>query len=70
MELITLTDSNADSFLIKISGEERIRHILIDGGYKQDARRALALIERIIEEHGKIDLVVLTHVDTDHINGL
>ncbi|MEZ9048099.1 MBL fold metallo-hydrolase [Vibrio sp. 10N.247.311.64] len=70
MELITLTDSNADSFLIKISGEERTRHILIDGGYKQDARRALALIERIIEEHGKIDLVVLTHVDTDHINGL
>ncbi|EGU9030327.1 MBL fold metallo-hydrolase [Vibrio parahaemolyticus] len=70
MELITLTESNADSFLLKISGQDRDRHILIDGGYRQDARRALALIESIIEEHKKIDLVVLTHVDTDHINGL
>lgn len=70
MELITLTDSNSDSFLVKISGEERDRHILIDGGYRQDARRALALIESAIEKNKQIDLVVLTHVDTDHINGL
>lgn len=53
MELITLTESNADSFLLKISGQDRDRHILIDGGYRQDARRALALIESIIEEHKK-----------------
>ncbi|AIV04963.1 hypothetical protein LA59_05585 [Vibrio harveyi] len=70
MKLITLTESNSDSFLIKVEGKERQHHILIDGGYKQNAKKAIGLLENIIEEHQMIDLVILTHVDTDHINGL
>ncbi|HAS6548640.1 TPA: MBL fold metallo-hydrolase [Vibrio parahaemolyticus] len=70
IELTTLTDSNADSFLLKLLGTSGHKHILIDGGFKGDGRKALKLIEKILEEGGKIDLVILTHVDQDHVNGL
>lgn len=70
IELITLTDSNADSFLLKLLGKSGIKNILIDGGFKGDGRKALNLIKKIFEEGEKIDLVVLTHVDQDHVNGL
>ncbi len=70
IELTTLTDSNADSFLLKVLGTSGHRHILIDGGLKGDGRRALRLIEKIFKQGSKIDLIVLTHVDQDHVNGL
>ncbi|MFP9132765.1 MBL fold metallo-hydrolase, partial [Shewanella algae] len=70
IELTTLTDSNADSFLIKFNGEQRNKHILIDGGFKGDGKKALKLIEKIFEQGDTLDLVVLTHVDLDHVNGL
>jgi beta-lactamase superfamily II metal-dependent hydrolase len=70
IKLITLTESNADSFLLKFGYPTRNRHVLIDGGLKGDGRRAIKLIEEIIEQGDIIDLVILTHVDLDHINGL
>lgn len=70
IELTTLTDSNADSFLLKLFGTSGHKHILIDGGFKGDGRKALKQIEGILEEGSKIDVVILTHVDKDHVNGL
>jgi beta-lactamase superfamily II metal-dependent hydrolase len=70
VELITLTESNADSFLLKFKCNLKNRNILIDGGLKGDGKRAIELIKKIIEQGDIIDLVILTHVDLDHINGL
>ncbi|WP_225311745.1 ComEC/Rec2 family competence protein [Vibrio diabolicus] len=70
IELTTLTESNADSFLLTFRSPNRNKHILIDGGLKRDGRQALKLIEKIFEQGDVIDLVVLTHVDIDHVNGL
>jgi beta-lactamase superfamily II metal-dependent hydrolase len=43
--------------------------VVIDGGYQKDG---LALANAIVEHYGtnRIDLVVSTHADADHINGL
>ncbi|WP_273859904.1 ComEC/Rec2 family competence protein [Photobacterium sp. GSS17] len=70
IELTTLTESNADSFLLTFRSQNQNKHILIDGGLKRDGRQALKLIEKIFEQGDIIDLVVLTHVDIDHVNGL
>ncbi|HAS8451221.1 TPA: MBL fold metallo-hydrolase [Vibrio vulnificus] len=70
IELTTLTESNADSFLLTFRSPDGNKHILIDGGLKRDGRQALKLIEKIFEQGEIIDLVVLTHVDIDHVNGL
>ncbi|HAG52390.1 MAG TPA: hypothetical protein DCL21_01225 [Alphaproteobacteria bacterium] len=70
IELTTLTESNADSFLLTFRSQNQNKHILIDGGLKRDGRQAIKLIENIFEQGEIIDLVVLTHVDIDHINGL
>jgi glyoxylase-like metal-dependent hydrolase (beta-lactamase superfamily II) len=70
IQIITLTESNADSFLLKFKYLSRNRYILIDGGLKGDGRKAIKLIEEIIKQGDIIDLVILTHVDLDHINGL
>jgi beta-lactamase superfamily II metal-dependent hydrolase len=70
IQITTLTESNADSFLLKFNCLSRNRYVLIDGGLKGDGRRAIKLIEEIIKQGDIIDLVILTHVDLDHINGL
>lgn len=70
IEIITLTDSNADSFLLKFKCKTKNLNILIDGGLKRNGRNAIQLIEEIIMTGEILDLVILTHVDLDHINGL
>lgn len=70
VEIITLTDSNADSFLLKFLGTPRSSYILIDGGLRHNGKRTLEFFNDIIQNDGYIDLVILTHVDLDHINGL
>ncbi|WP_299015070.1 MBL fold metallo-hydrolase [uncultured Photobacterium sp.] len=70
IELTTLTESKADSFLLTFRSHNQNKHILIDGGLKRDGRQAFKRIEKIFEQGDIIDFVVLTHVDIDHVNGL
>lgn len=63
-----LKASHGDSFII----EDRIQDkpptiIIIDGGLPETFRR---YINPIIRNYNKIDLLVLTHTDDDHIKGL
>lgn len=50
-------------------GRESQTVVVIDGGYKADGER---LVAHIKEHYGteKVDLVISTHPDQDHINGL
>ncbi|MDR3047409.1 MAG: MBL fold metallo-hydrolase [Bacteroidales bacterium] len=82
MELRLLQANNGDAIHLKIKDEEaKFRNILIDGGtgdtytYKNHKSKiqdgALkSLIEQIRIRHEYIDLLILTHVDDDHIGGI
>jgi beta-lactamase superfamily II metal-dependent hydrolase len=82
MKIKVLQAVNGDSILLSFAdGEGRNRNILIDGGTKnayetrlsprkvRDGDLKLAVAE-IREAGEKIDLLILTHVDDDHIGGI
>ena len=60
-----------DSLLLQFGTPRKARYVLIDGGppgnYAADLQAALA---KIVGLPGKLDLVVLSHVDNDHIVGV
>lgn len=45
-------------------------HILIDGGTKECGEKYSEIIEQIAERDEKIEAIVLTHIDRDHIDGV
>ena len=72
-----LKAGNGDCILIKdlISNDKKI-NILIDGGtgntfkHKNKKGDLLKELEIIKNENGCIDLLILTHIDDDHIGGI
>ena len=61
---------NGDSIIISY-GEEKTYNILIDGGCGKLCYRQLCrYIEDMKKEKDIFDLVVLTHIDSDHIEGI
>jgi beta-lactamase superfamily II metal-dependent hydrolase len=60
-----------DALILSFGKPASPRHILIDGGpsgnYAADLQPA---IEKIVGRGGKLDLVVLSHVDNDHVTGV
>lgn len=60
-----------DSLLLEFGEPNQARHILIDGGppgnYASDLRASLDEVPGI---GGKLDLIVLSHIDNDHIVGV
>lgn len=72
---------NGDAILITFKEKEKVRNILIDGGIsatylKKDKNGKLQYgelketFDKIRENKEKIDLLILTHVDDDHIGGV
>src|SRR4051812_15782801 len=60
-----------DCLVLSFGTPAKPRHILIDGGpsgnYANDLEPALA---EIIRPRGRLDLVILSHVDNDHVVGI
>jgi beta-lactamase superfamily II metal-dependent hydrolase len=60
-----------DGLVLSFGSRAKPRHILVDGGpsgnYTADLEPALG---EIVGQGGKIDLVVLSHVDNDHLIGV
>lgn len=54
-----------DCFLIKYKG----KNILIDSGYKTTSNRLIKDLKEISKEGEVIDLLIITHIDNDHIGG-
>lgn len=62
---------DGDSFIISFGKNEHVKNILIDGGRRKKVINKLKEeIEIIKNKNQFIDLLVLTHIDEDHIQGL
>ena len=82
MRIRFLKAHNGDSILISVKEKGQIRNILIDGGIGDTYRDRKGrkgkpvdgelknMISRIRGKDQRIDLLVLTHVDDDHIGGI
>lgn len=65
-----LSASKGDCIVLSYGREEK-HYILIDGGQGKLCFRQLSdYVEKIIRSGEKIDVIVLTHIDSDHIDGI
>ncbi|MFM2599554.1 ComEC/Rec2 family competence protein [Vibrio fortis] len=73
-----LQAKNGDAILLTFFDEQDIeRHVLIDGGtattYKQKSKKENindGPLKKVVDEIPQVDLLILTHIDDDHIAGL
>lgn len=62
---------DGDCFIISFGEKENIKNIIIDGGRRLIVvGKLIEEINEIIDKGQRIDLMILTHIDNDHISGL
>lgn len=59
---------NGESILVKLKGKKNT-NILIDTGYISTYEEIKKELIKIKKDREKLDLLILTHIDNDHING-
>ena len=68
MELTVFPALNGDCILIEY---ESSRYILVDGGYADTYQNYLRpMLKQIAEQGGELDMIIVTHIDSDHISGI
>lgn len=68
MRIINLPALNGDCILVEF---QTSHYILIDGGYVDTYENyLLPTLKEIESREGKLDVVVVTHIDGDHISGI
>lgn len=71
IKLHTYDAGKGDCLLLKYQGRSgKNRNILVDSGTSRFERQLSQLEQNIIDAGEQIDLVVITHVDNDHLGGL
>lgn len=76
LEINVLEANHGDSIAIRGEFEGQLRNILIDGGpsttfeYQGQSKPLQNYLNELIKREEVIDLLILTHVDQDHIAGL
>ena len=69
--LTMLPAAEGDSLILSYGVDETVlRHVLIDGGRKATWPGLKAALEAIAARGESIELLVLSHIDADHIDGL
>ena len=66
-QLNVLKASSGDSILIKYKSNNSEKNILIDGGVGKVYEKELKHIMKVLPQ---LDLVIVTHIDRDHIGGI
>lgn len=81
LKLSVLPARRGDCFILEFGEKDDIHYIIIDSGEGDDCYRKLKQFfydlnreQKTLEQHGKehipiVDMVILTHYDSDHING-
>ncbi|WP_086608869.1 ComEC/Rec2 family competence protein [Erythrobacter donghaensis] len=69
---LTMLPANEGDCLLLDYGEDEdhLRHVLIDGGRKATWRHLEAALSAVAARGETIDLMVLSHIDADHLDGL
>lgn len=82
MTIKILSAYHGDSILVSFGYKNELKHILIDGGpacaYESIDKRTKQkvsgdlkkVIQKIADNGQKIDLLIVTHIDCDHIDGI
>ncbi|WKK60347.1 ComEC/Rec2 family competence protein [Sphingobacterium sp. BN32] len=71
MKIKFLPAFNGDCILVSFEYENRKRNILVDGGVPRTYLRHLKPeLEKLIQQEENIDLLIVTHIDDDHIGGI
>lgn len=71
MKIKFLPAFNGDCILISFEYEGKSKNILIDGGVPRAYQRHLKpQLEELIQKGENIDLLIVTHIDDDHIGGI
>lgn len=65
-----LPAARGDSLWIEYGRADDPHRVLIDGGIKSTSRTLLTRINNLPEEKRRFDLLVITHIDLDHIAGV
>lgn len=69
IEIKSFNAKNGDSFYLYFPNEKF--NLLIDGGYNSTYKDEIKLeLEKIKSRGENLDLLVITHMDSDHINGI
>ncbi len=62
---------SGDCFMVRCSDGQKKANILIDGGFIDTYSNSLkSYLQEMKEKNESIDLLVVTHIDNDHINGI
>lgn len=70
VDVYLLKAKEGDCLFVRYGNENEIHNILIDGGCAECGHTVERIIKQCDNNNEKIDLVVVTHVDEDHIGGL
>ncbi|MGV7107123.1 ComEC/Rec2 family competence protein [Flavobacterium sp. U410] len=71
VEINVINVEDGDAIILMLSDKERKSLILIDGGYKKYYPKVKRRIEEVLPMFdNKIDLLICTHYDNDHIGGV
>lgn len=70
MNIKVLPAHNGDCLLISFNDGDTIRNILIDGGVGRTSLPLLKELKAIQTQGQFIDLLIVTHIDDDHIGGI
>ena len=69
--LTMLPAAEGDSLILSYGEDgEKPRHILIDGGRKATWPKLRSTLKEIADRGEEIELLILSHIDADHIDGL
>jgi beta-lactamase superfamily II metal-dependent hydrolase len=68
-KLTAFPASDGDCFLLSY-GSSPARYVLLDGGRSSTYSLLRPALRRIVEAKERLELLVLTHIDADHIEGL
>lgn len=71
VEINLINVEDGDAIILMLSDKDRKSLILIDGGYKKYYPKIKRRIEQVLPLfNNKIDLLICTHYDNDHIGGV
>lgn len=65
-----LPAAHGDSLILEYGPAERPKRVLVDGGAEHSYKQLKAWIEKLPAAERRFELLVVTHVDADHIGGV